>query len=61
MTTRASQAGNNGSGGGGKRITQNQFTEKAWQAVVAAPEVARDASQQVSPPPSQAPCHYFQP
>jgi len=35
------------SGGGGRRITQNEFTEKAWQAVVAAPEVATAASQQV--------------
>ncbi|GFH25489.1 ClpB chaperone, Hsp100 family, partial [Haematococcus lacustris] len=26
--------------GGGKKITQNEFTEKAWQAIVAAPEVA---------------------
>jgi hypothetical protein len=29
MATSASQAG--GPGGGGKRISQNQFTEKAWQ------------------------------
>jgi ATP-dependent Clp protease ATP-binding subunit ClpB len=35
------------SGAGGRRITQNEFTEKAWQAVVAAPEVATASSQQV--------------
>ncbi|KXZ44338.1 hypothetical protein GPECTOR_69g431 [Gonium pectorale] len=40
----ASQAG---SGGGGKRITANQFTEKAWQAIVAAPEVCKEYSQQI--------------
>ncbi|KAG1662130.1 hypothetical protein FOA52_012992 [Chlamydomonas sp. UWO 241] len=32
---------------GAKRITPEQFTEKAWAAVVAAPEAARAASQQV--------------
>ncbi|GLC34593.1 Chaperone protein ClpB3, chloroplastic [Pleodorina starrii] len=36
-----------GGPGGGKRITQNQFTEKAWQAVVAAPEVCSEYSQSV--------------
>ena len=34
-------------GGGGKRISQNEFTEKAWQAIVAAPEVAKASSQQI--------------
>ena len=33
--------------GGGKRISQNEFTEKAWQAVVAAPDVAKAASNQI--------------
>ncbi|KAL6751303.1 ClpB chaperone, Hsp100 family [Haematococcus lacustris] len=33
--------------GGGKKITQNEFTEKAWQAIVAAPEVAKGYSQQI--------------
>ncbi|GIL45618.1 hypothetical protein Vafri_2821 [Volvox africanus] len=46
LATRASQSGNSGSGGG-KRITQNQFTEKAWQAVIAAPEVCKECSQQI--------------
>ncbi|KAG2435116.1 hypothetical protein HXX76_007201 [Chlamydomonas incerta] len=47
MATRASQSGASQSGGGGKRITQNQFTDKAWQAVVAAPEIAKEYGQQV--------------
>jgi ATP-dependent Clp protease ATP-binding subunit ClpB len=34
-------------GGGGKRISQDEFTDKAWQAVVAAPDAAKAASQQV--------------
>jgi ATP-dependent Clp protease ATP-binding subunit ClpB len=34
-------------GGGGKRITQNEFTEKGWQAIVAAPEIASSYSQQI--------------
>ncbi|GIL72045.1 hypothetical protein Vretimale_553 [Volvox reticuliferus] len=46
LVTRASQSGNSG-GSGGKRITQNQFTEKAWQAVIAAPEVCKECSQQI--------------
>ncbi|KAL4458733.1 hypothetical protein ABPG75_013598 [Micractinium tetrahymenae] len=33
-------------GGGGKRISQNDFTEKAWEAIISAPEVARGYSQQ---------------
>eukprot|EP00803_Ostreobium_quekettii_P010828 evm.model.scf_150EXC.1 EVM.evm.TU.scf_150EXC.1 scf_150EXC:4224-11534(-) len=33
--------------GGGKRISQNDFTEKSWQAIVAAPEIAKDYSHQV--------------
>lgn len=33
--------------GAGKRITQNEFTEKAWQAIVAAPEIATQSSQQI--------------
>jgi Clp amino terminal domain, pathogenicity island component len=35
------------SASGGKRISQNEFTEKAWQAVVAAPEIAKSYSQQI--------------
>jgi len=35
------------SSGGGKRITPEQFTDSAWQAVVAAPEVAKEYSQQM--------------
>ncbi|GLI64087.1 hypothetical protein VaNZ11_007259 [Volvox africanus] len=46
LVTSASQSGNSGSDGG-KRITQNQFTEKAWQAVIAAPEVCKECSQQI--------------
>ena len=30
-----------GGSGGGKRITQNEFTDKAWQAIIAAPETAK--------------------
>eukprot|EP00208_Stichococcus_sp_RCC1054_P006167 CAMPEP_0206137422 /NCGR_PEP_ID=MMETSP1473-20131121/2545_1 /ASSEMBLY_ACC=CAM_ASM_001109 /TAXON_ID=1461547 /ORGANISM="Stichococcus sp, Strain RCC1054" /LENGTH=989 /DNA_ID=CAMNT_0053530491 /DNA_START=123 /DNA_END=3092 /DNA_ORIENTATION=- len=33
--------------GSGKRISQNEFTEKAWQAIVAAPEIAKQYSQQI--------------
>lgn len=33
--------------GGGKRISQNDFTDKAWQAIVAAPEVASSYAQQI--------------
>jgi ATP-dependent Clp protease ATP-binding subunit ClpB len=43
----ASDASGGAGGSGGRRITQNEFTEKAWQAVVAAPEVATASSQQV--------------
>ncbi|GLC34590.1 Chaperone protein ClpB3, chloroplastic [Pleodorina starrii] len=46
LVAHASQSGNSG-GGGGKRITQNQFTEKAWQAIVAAPEICKECSQQI--------------
>jgi ATP-dependent Clp protease ATP-binding subunit ClpB len=35
------------SGGGGKRISQNEFTEKAWQAITAAPDIAKQYSQQI--------------
>lgn len=31
----------------GKKITQSQFTDKAWQAIIAAPEVAKEYSQQI--------------
>ena len=33
--------------GSSKRIQQNEFTEKAWQAIVAGPELATEASQQM--------------
>jgi len=33
--------------GGGKRINQNEFTEKAWQAIVGAPELAKQGMQQI--------------
>jgi len=33
--------------GSGKRISQKEFTEKAWQAVVSAPETAKNYSQQI--------------
>ena len=33
--------------GGGKRITQKDYTEKAWEAIVGAPEIAREYSQQI--------------
>ncbi|GIL72080.1 hypothetical protein Vretimale_486 [Volvox reticuliferus] len=46
LATHASQVGSPGSGGG-KRISQNQFTEKAWQAIIAAPEVCQEYSQQI--------------
>ena len=40
MATRASASG-------GKRISQNEFTEKAWQSIIAAPDIAQNASQQI--------------
>ena len=33
--------------GGGKKITQQEFTDKAWQAIVAAPEIATEYQQQI--------------
>ncbi|GMH37305.1 hypothetical protein BSKO_05178 [Bryopsis sp. KO-2023] len=36
-----------GSSSGGKQISQKDFTEKAWQAIVAAPDVAARYNQQV--------------
>ena len=33
--------------GGGKRITQKDYTEKAWEAIITAPEIAREYSQQI--------------
>lgn len=36
-----------GGSGGGKRISQKEFTEKAWLAIVAAPDIAKQYSQQV--------------
>jgi len=35
------------SASGGKRISQNEFTEKAWQSIIAAPDIAQNASQQI--------------
>lgn len=34
-------------GAGGKRISQEEFTEKAWLAIVSAPAIAKRYSQQV--------------
>lgn len=33
--------------GSGKRINQKEFTEKAWQAIVSSPDMAKSYSQQV--------------
>ncbi|KAK9904142.1 hypothetical protein WJX75_005374 [Coccomyxa subellipsoidea] len=33
--------------GGGKRITQNEFTDKAWQSIIAAPDIAKQSSHQI--------------
>ena len=30
-----------GQSGEGKRITQNEFTDKAWQSIIAAPDIAK--------------------
>lgn len=43
MTFRTYASGNNS----GKRITQQDYTEKAWEAIVAAPEIARSNSHQI--------------
>ncbi|KAF5836580.1 P-loop containing nucleoside triphosphate hydrolase protein [Dunaliella salina] len=42
MAVRAAQGGAEG-----RRITQNEFTDKAWQAIVAAPDIAKAYSQQI--------------
>ena len=34
-------------GNGQKKISQNEFTERAWEAIVLAPEIASNASQQI--------------
>jgi ATP-dependent Clp protease ATP-binding subunit ClpB len=47
ISTRATSDASSGNAGGGKKITQSQFTDKAWQAIVAAPEVAKEYSQQI--------------
>lgn len=31
----------------GKKISQNEFTQRAWEAIVAAPEVAKQNNQQI--------------
>ena len=31
--------------GEGKRITQNEFTDKAWQSIIAAPDIAKQVCQ----------------
>jgi ATP-dependent Clp protease ATP-binding subunit ClpB len=33
--------------GGGKRINQGDFTEKAWEAIVNSPELAKKSMQQI--------------
>ena len=33
--------------GSGKKISQNEFTQRAWDAIVAAPEVAKQSNQQI--------------
>ena len=35
------------SSSGGKRISQNEFTDKAWQAILSAPEIASNFSHQI--------------
>ncbi len=34
-------------GGAQKKISQNEFTERAWEAIVLAPEIAQNATQQI--------------
>lgn len=41
------QAAATGDSAGGKKITQAEFTEKAWQAIVAAPDLAKEFSHQI--------------
>jgi ATP-dependent Clp protease ATP-binding subunit ClpB len=36
-----------GQSGDGKRITQNEFTDKAWQSIIAAPDIAKQAQNQI--------------
>lgn len=33
-----------GQSGDGKRITQNEFTDKAWQSIIAAPDIAKQVA-----------------
>ena len=44
--TRAN-AGGNGGGQSGKKISQNELTSRAWDAIVRAPEVAKQNKQQI--------------
>ena len=46
VVTRAN-AGGNGGGQSGKKISQNEFTSRAWDAIVRAPEVAKQNKQQI--------------
>ncbi len=45
--TRSVQVHAAAAGGGQAKITQSQFTEKAWQAVIAAPDVAKESQHQI--------------
>ena len=46
-TTTTTRAVSSGSSNEQKKISQSEFTEKAWEAIVAAPENAQKASQQI--------------
>lgn len=43
----STRATGNSANGSNKRITQNEFTDKAWQAIVAAPDIAKEYNQQI--------------
>ena len=47
VVTRANAGGGNGGGQSGKKISQNEFTSRAWDAIVRAPEVAKQNKQQI--------------
>ena len=38
-----------GQSGEGKRITQNEFTDKAWQSIIAAPDIAKQVRRPILP------------
>lgn len=47
LTTSQATSSPSASAGGGRKITQSEFTDKAWQAIVSAPDIAKEYSHQI--------------